>query len=152
VTTTLPPRYVVDASIALKWYLRDEQHAAEARAVEDDFGAGTIRLIAPDHVRYEIANALRVAERSRRITGELATGSLTRFLTSNIELVESNELLLAGFDYASRYGCAVYDGLYLALADMAQCPLVHADRRLHNTLAGTFARELWIEDYTAAQT
>jgi predicted nucleic acid-binding protein len=152
VTTALPLRYVVDASIARKWYLHDELHASEARALEDDFGAGAVRLIAPDHVRYEIANALRVAERSRRITGELAKGSLTRFLVSPIELVESNQLLLAGFDYAAIYGCAVYDGLYLALADMAQCPLVHADRRLHNTLAGTFARELWIEDYTPAQT
>jgi hypothetical protein len=35
---------------------------------------------------------------------------------------------------------------------MAQCPLIHADRRLHNTLTGVFARELWTADYAAAQT
>ena len=147
-SATRPSRYVVDASTVLKWYLRDEQHVSEAQALLDDFGAGIVWLIAPDHVRYELANALRVAERSKRITRELATGSLTRFLSLGIETVGSNALLIAGFDYASRYDCAVYDGLYVALADMAQCSLVHADRRLHNTLAGRFARELWIDDYS----
>lgn len=41
----------------------------------------------------------------------------------------------------------MYDALYLALAEQIGCPFVHADRRLHNTLAGRFPHELWIENY-----
>jgi predicted nucleic acid-binding protein len=145
-----PQLYVVDASTALKWYLQDEHNVAEALRVFDDFGRGSVRLIAPDHVRYEIGNALWNAVRRERVTTESARQSFQGFLALRVDTVGQSELLINAFDYAHRFGCALYDALYLALADMAQCPLVHADRRLRNTLGGRFGRELWIEDYPTA--
>jgi predicted nucleic acid-binding protein len=50
-------------------------------------------------------------------------------------------------DYAARFNCAFYDALYLVMAHTFECHFVHADHRLHNTLAGRFPREAWIEAY-----
>lgn len=69
------------------------------------------------------------------------------FLRLEIPTISGSDLFALGFEFALRFDCAFYDALNLALADQAECPFVHADRRLRNTLNGRFARELWIEDY-----
>ncbi|MCX6020737.1 MAG: hypothetical protein NTZ05_03225 [Chloroflexi bacterium] len=48
---------------------------------------------------------------------------------------------------AQRFGCSLYDGVYLALALARDCPLIYADNRLRNALRGRFPLALWIEDY-----
>ncbi len=142
-------RVVVDASIAIKWYLDDEEHVDEARAVLAAYVANEIAFLAPDHIRYEVPNAILVAARRRRIELPTAKLAVSNFLVMRIATAGSYTLLNSAYDDAVRYGCAFYDALYLALADQWDCSFVHADRRLHNTLAGRFPREVWIEDYEA---
>lgn len=142
-----PRRLVVDASIAAKWYLDDEEYSDEARMVLEDFGANRIALVAPAHLYIETANAIRNALRSQRLAPDAGRASLTSLIALSIPAIALSELLLPGFEAALRYGCALYDGLYLALAEHIESPLVHADRRLHHTLAGRFPYELWIGDY-----
>jgi predicted nucleic acid-binding protein len=52
---------------------------------------------------------------------------------------------------ALRYGCSVYDSLYIALAERIDGRVVTADRRLVNLLAGTAAagRVAPIEEWSA---
>jgi predicted nucleic acid-binding protein len=125
------PRLVLDASVAVKWYLNDEEHTREAALVLAAYTAANVTLLVPDHIRYEVASALRNAVRVKRLTGEVARRDMSNFLDLHIQSVETDSLIRAAFDYALRYDCALYDGLYLALADMARCPLVQADRHLH---------------------
>lgn len=139
------PRFVLDASIAIKWYLNDEDHVVDALAVQADFTTGRILLVAPDHIRYEVTNALRTAERRGRLTALQAHTAARNFLAVSIPTVNDDTLLISGLTYALRYDCALYDGLYLALADIADAPFLHADVRLRNTLQGRFARERWID-------
>lgn len=139
--------YVVDASIAIKWYLNDEDHVSQSFAFLTAYGEGHVVLIAPDHIRYEVANSLRSAARANRVPNEEARNSLWEFLALGIPTVSGDALLLDGYSYAERFGCALYDALYLALADRLGCGFLHADRRLHNTLDGRFARAIWIEDF-----
>ncbi len=40
------PRYVLDASVAVKWHLDDEDHAEQALAVLADYESGRISLAA----------------------------------------------------------------------------------------------------------
>lgn len=143
-------RVVVDASVAIKWYLDDEEHVDEARAVLAAYVANEIAFLAPDHIRYEVPNAILVAARRRRIDPATAKLAVSNFLVTRMAMAGSYSLLNDAYDYAMRYECAFYDALYLALADQWDCPFVHADRRLHNTLAGRFLREVWIEDYEAS--
>lgn len=144
-----PQRFIVDASIAIKWLFNDEDFTAEARGVLAAYQAGHIDLLAPDHLYHEVLNALRTGVRMRRLRAEDAEEAVQTFLNLGVPIVAGSNLLVAGFSYALSYDCAFYDSLYLALADQAGCSFIHADRRLRNTLRGRFSRELWIENYVA---
>jgi predicted nucleic acid-binding protein len=149
-TVASPARFVVDASVVMKWHLRDEQHVAEADAILADLLNGNILLVAPDHLRYEVPNAIRTAVLTNRLTALDGQTAIEAFFGWQLPTAGGDGLIMAAYDIALRFGCALYDGLYLALADLISAPLVHADRRLHNTLAGRFQHELWIEDYETA--
>lgn len=71
---------------------------------------------------------------------------MLEFLELEIPTVVGTQLIVRGWDAALHYGCALYDGLYIALSEMMDAALVHADRRLRNTLNQGFSLELWIED------
>jgi predicted nucleic acid-binding protein len=63
------PRYIVDASVAIKWLFDDEDFTSEARSVLLAFQEGRIDLLAPDHLYHEVLNALRTGVRMRRVRG-----------------------------------------------------------------------------------
>jgi predicted nucleic acid-binding protein len=146
--TQAPTALVVDASVATQWYLRDEMDAHRSAAVLDTFVAGTTRLIAPDHIRYEVASALRVATRTTppRLTDAQAQQSLATFLRLSIQTVNDDALIAAGYAAAGSYGCALYDGLYVALALRVGIPLITSDRRLY-TRIHQLPVALWIADW-----
>lgn len=141
------PRYVIDASVAIKWLFTDEEHVEPATNALIALQTRRITAIVPDHLHYEVASAIRTAVRMRRVAVTDAATTLRDFLDIDLQPARGSGLLRAGLESALRYDCAYYDGLYLALADQADCLLLHADRRLRNTLAGRFPRELWIEDF-----
>lgn len=140
-------RFIVDASIAIKWLFDDEDFTEEARGVLYAYQMGVVDLLAPDHLYHEVLNALRTGVRMRRLRTDDAEEAVQNFVNLGIPTVAGSNLFVAGFSYALSYDCAFYDGLYLTLADQAECPFVHADRRLRNTLRGRFSHELWIENY-----
>lgn len=140
---------VLDASVAVKWYLQDEDFSAEAATIRDDLAAARITVV-PDHFRVEVGNAIRNALRPNRLTVATARQAMTTLATLPIYPVPLDDLIVPGIDAAVHHDCTLYDALYLSLADRLSCPFVHADRRLHNTLAGRFEREFWIEDYRPA--
>ncbi|MBI4506446.1 MAG: type II toxin-antitoxin system VapC family toxin [Chloroflexi bacterium] len=141
------PQFVVDASVAAKWYLNDEVNADQALEVLRHFLQGKISLLAPDHIRYEVPSAVRNAVRRERVNPAAAREATSIFLGLGLPTTRSSSLILLGHDQAIRFGCSLYDGLYLALALMSQRPLLHADRKLRHALDGRFHLELWIADY-----
>ena len=72
-------RLVIDASVALKWRLRDEEATSQADALLEDFLAGKLELLTPTLFDYEIANALRVAVTRQRLSEQDAAMALTDF-------------------------------------------------------------------------
>ena len=70
-------RLVIDASVALKWRLRDEEATDQADALLEDFLAGKLELLTPTLFDYEIANALRVAVTRQRLSEPDAEAALT---------------------------------------------------------------------------
>jgi len=141
------PRCVVDASVATKWHLRDEDDVASADALLTEFEYGRIELIAPLQIRYEVPNAIRVALRTGRLTVDQARTAIDQFLGLNLTFIDENALIQAAFDLSVTVGCSLYDGLYLALAEEIGCPFVYADRRLFNVLGGRFRLAVWINDF-----
>jgi predicted nucleic acid-binding protein len=141
------PCYVLDASIAGKWFLKDEEFTTEAERVRQDYRDNIITLIAPDHIRYEVPSLIRNALSRARIQAGQAARSIDLFLSLDLQTVSSNSLIRLAYDRSLYYGCNLYDGLHVALSEAAGCPLLHADNRLRRTLQGRLTGELWIEDY-----
>ena len=59
-------KYVVDSSVAIKWFVVEALRPKEIR-LRDDFQNGALELLAPDLFPTEIANVLLVIERAKRI-------------------------------------------------------------------------------------
>lgn len=141
-------RFVVDASVVVKWFV-PEVHAVAARnLLREDFA-----LSAPDLVRAEVGNVLW--KKWRR--GQLSSGVVDEVLRDlgdfTLEIETSEPLMGAAWNVARLYDRSFYDGLYVALAERTDCPLVTADRKLYNSLRdGDLAERLmWVEDLAPAQ-
>ena len=141
------PRFVVDASVAVKWHLDDEGQAEQALALLAEYREGRVDLTAPDQIRYEVANAIRVATRTRRLGFREGRTAIGLFLSWGIPTASADDLILAAYDLAEQLSCSLYDVLYVALAQAANCPLIYADRALRRLLEGRFPLALWIGDY-----
>ena len=124
-------KYVLDASVAVKWTL-PEADSASALALLDDIDAGLIDAIAPNTFPVEVAHALTKAERRGVIPLGKAVLGLTVVMASSVALYESVPLLMRAVELASEKRIGVYDCLYVALAEEQDCELVTADARLAN--------------------
>ena len=105
----MPRPIVIDACVALKWEFRDEDHTETALALLSAAMEGSIELVAPMLWVYEIANVLRSAAASSRMTLDDATSEVQilprceRDISSKLE--GSNDLCKGGSmsnDYQSR--------------------------------------------------
>lgn len=121
-------RVVVDASVAVKWFI-PEQLSADARM----FLAAEYELLAPDLLWAELGNALWKKHRRRELDPRTARRLLRDFARVPIEYHASGRWTEAALELAIRHGITVHDGLYLALATGNGCRVVTADRRLHET-------------------
>ncbi len=137
---------VLDASLAVAWHLKDEEHSDLARRFLTAFVAGELTFVAPQHIRYEVPNAITVAAYRARLSQAEARLTLAEFLGLDIPTVTDTALVVAAQDLAFHYGCALYDGLYLALAERIDRRLITADRKLFN-LVSSHPLVVWLTDY-----
>jgi len=136
-------RHVVDASVVVKWFI-DEEHAEAARKLQDD----EYELLAPDLLWPETGNILWKKVQRKELTSAEARLICTALGEQSIEILSSSVVLEPALEIALESGRTVYDSCYLALAMLAECPLVTADRRLFNSLRSSRYKQnmLWIED------
>ena len=129
--------FVVDASVAAKWYLpsKDEMLVAEARQLLDSFTRGKLRLFVPDLFWAEMGNLLWKAVRTGKVVKDVAVSSMTQIRELNLPTYSSYDLLPDALQIALRYDRPVYDSLYVALAVRSATDLITADERLANALA-----------------
>lgn len=115
-------RYVVDASVALKWVLAEPgSDAAEALLDEE--------LIAPPLWLVEAANALWRRANRGEITADEAMERLEHLGDAPVATIASDEDLPMALNIASTLAHPVYDCLYLAMARREGAVVVTADRR-----------------------
>jgi predicted nucleic acid-binding protein len=130
-------KYVLDSSVALRWVLA-EVESAKAVRLRNEYGNGVHDLVAPDIFPSEIANGLVSAERQSRIrTGEAAI-FLHDVLRTAPVLYDPSSLLIRAMEIALSTKKAVYDCLYLALAEAEGCELVTADDQFARGLRASY--------------
>lgn len=122
-------RFILDASVALKWVLFEADSPA-ANRLRDDFKQGNLELLAPDTLPVEIAHALTRAERKGVIAKGQAAVLFADVVTPAPDLRAHLDLLPRAIDVSSDRRIGVYDCLYIALAEREQCPVVTADQRM----------------------
>jgi len=131
---------VVDASVAVKWFLPEngEAFADYALALLDKYDKNEVRFVVPDLFFVEIANAIWKAVRVGRVPGEFGEQALVLLTQREFPTVPSMKLLDKAFQIATAHGRTVYDSLYVALAVQTNSQLITADERLANSLAARF--------------
>ena len=130
-------KYVLDSGVALKWVL-PEVDSGKAIRLRDEYVKGIHELLAPDLFPAEIANGFASAERQKRIrTGESAI-FLNDILSAAPALQNSSPFLLRAMEIAIATKQAVYDCLYVALAEAEGCELVTADDKLARSLRPSY--------------
>ena len=137
---------VIDASLALKWELNDEQHVDQAVNIRDAcLLSGNIRLLAPSLFLYEVINGVTVA--GRRLRFETTRGAqMIRRLFSVGVLLQTPD---PGTVHAAavRFGISAYDSAYIALAESERLELWTADRRLFDAVARDLQWVRWLGDW-----
>jgi len=130
-------RYILDSSVALKWVL-PEADSVKAIRLRDEYISGLHELLAPDIFPSEIANGLASAERQKRIrTGEAAI-FLNDILSAAPVVHHSSPLLIRAMEIAISTKQAVYDCIYLALAEAEGCEWVTADDQFARALRASY--------------
>jgi predicted nucleic acid-binding protein len=143
-------RVVVDASVAVKWYV-PETGSRQAAAM---LGEG-MPLLAPDLLLAEFGNTVWKKTRRGELTPDEGMAIVRAFLsTLPVTLHPSTVLLPGAWEIAVKFGRTIYDALYLALAVAEDCPLITADERLAQAIRTTtlsdFVKPLssWISSQT----
>ena len=140
---------LVDTSVVLKWFI-NEPLKTEAEALLAGQLGRNDPIGAPQLLRYELASALRQRVRRGFIGDELAREVFDRFLDTPIDYLPRSEadrfaMHRRALAVANQFDLpATYDAHYIALAELLDCDLWTADRRLLNGVAGRlpFVRDL----------
>ena len=132
--------FVLDASVAVKWFLppKDERLTAEALELLRKYVLAEVRLIIPDLFWAEIASAFWKAIRLGRFDKTSAQEAISYLGSCDLPIYSSLTLLGRAFEIATTFDRSVYDCLYVALAVQTKSQLITADERLANSFAAHF--------------
>jgi predicted nucleic acid-binding protein len=120
---------VLDASLALQWFLEDEigrQYSLSVLA-----SLSNRRAVVPMLWFYEVGNGLLMAYRRKRITFDQIEGYLTRLKALPVDAArEVPAEILELPAIAHKHGLTNYDAAYLTLALRSGLPLATTDADL----------------------
>jgi predicted nucleic acid-binding protein len=125
-------RWVIDASVAVKWYVPEVQSLSAARLLDSG-----VHLLAPDLIVTEVANTLWKKVRRGELSRDDAAEIHAAFFSVPIELRPAAQMFPAALDVALELASSVYDCLYLTLAMEQDCAVVTADEKFHRAVART---------------
>ena len=122
------PLVVVDASIAVKWFVvEDEADVSLADELLASHAAGSVRLVAPALLVHEVFNVL-LARRNCEVAS--LTEAMDAFFDADVALVSPDREQVAIAAGMVAQGLSTADAAYAALARVLGCRLVTADLRL----------------------
>ena len=118
---------VLDASVALKWFVEGEPLGASARGVLDDIERDPRSYLVPELFMNEI---LAVLTRLPRASTAQVQEALSLVETLGLARVgNGHELLARAAELAVSWGVSGYDAIYLALASLTGSVWLTADER-----------------------
>ena len=118
---------ILDASVVVKWF-SEEEYTDKALALRELIRKGEERVIVPDLLLYELANALKYNPNFNVIDVGDALQSL---FDMDLDIVTPlPEIINSAITIAFEYTITVYDAFYIALAKGLNLNFITADGRL----------------------
>lgn len=140
---------VIDASIAIKWIVKDEPFRNEARRLLHDARAKGIELCAPPIFRYEVESVIQNSLLRKRLDLETANASLAVFYAINIQIISLTDLVVCARNIARRFQQnKIYDSLYAAIAQLIDCEFWTADKAFFNAVSPELQFVKYLPDYS----
>lgn len=139
-------RIVIDASVALKWYLADEEHGQKAIHLLGKYTSNELDILAPSLLEYEVINGLIIAQKRGRIKEEKILTAIDGFINLEIQLMNLSHIYPKVLHYSKTYNRSVYDASYLAVADERGASVITADKGLYNAVKKDLKWVKWIWD------
>ena len=132
---------VIDASVAAKWLLPDEEDFS-ANLIKEEFAKRAISISVPVFIFYEVNNLLKSAILSSRLDVKGATSLYKAFLDIDFTVYWSKHLLKTALEIAVELNISSYDANYIVLAEYLQIPFYTADEKLVKIASSKLVRPL----------
>jgi predicted nucleic acid-binding protein len=129
-------RYVLDASVALKWAAASASETLSSESLEllRQYVNGVVNFIVPDIFWSEVCNVLWKGSRQSRWSQAAAGRIISEMHVRNFATVSPHSLMNGALRIAFTYYRTVYDCLYVALAIRSGTHMITADERLANSV------------------
>jgi predicted nucleic acid-binding protein len=121
---------VIDASVALKWYLADEGQGEKALVLLEGYLKQRIGFLAPHLLLYEVLNGLLLAGRRGRLSNDKIESAIEGFLALGILFKDPSPYYSRIIQLGLERSVTAFDAGYLALAEGEKVPLITADEKL----------------------
>ena len=133
---TRPERYVLDASVGVKWFRREGGSAA-ARLLQQRSVLGEVWLAAPTHFVHEV---LATVKREKQAVAVLIAWEAIQ--ASGMTIIPlTTEVIAEAAAQCESLGCSFYDSLAPACAVLLDATLASADARAHGAFPGVLLIE-----------
>jgi predicted nucleic acid-binding protein len=127
---------VIDASVVLRWAFADEAEREAATNVASALAAGELQAVGPPNFLLEVAAALVVGVRNRRIDRQTADETLAAMSRVAIPENDPHGFAAAAYALALDRGIRVPDAAYIEVARRLGATIISADRaQLHAAAA-----------------
>ncbi len=140
-------KFVIDASVALKWQFKDESETEAALKMLADFIEGKISIFSPTLFAYEVVSAVHIAVSRNRIAEDEGIEIIRDILGIGVVLANFSGLEEHTFRIAKTYKRSVYDCAYIALAQKEGCNFYTGDKRLFNSIKNKLSFVKWVGNY-----
>lgn len=133
--------FVVDASVAIKWYVEEDHSESAAKLLISGSDLHVPELIYP-----EFGNILWKKVRRGEAFPSEARDIVDRFRRLALQIHPHTLLLKSAYIGAEITGQTVYDWIYLSLAVFLDCRLITAERRFFDSLSNSSISKnlLWV--------
>jgi len=125
-------RIVVDASVAVKWFV-PEKDSDKALKLRELYLKGSLEIIAPTLIYYEVANALRFHPYYKLSQTELLR-AVTILKNMQIAVEPTAKAWSNAFEISFLNNVSIYDAIYLAVSKLFNTKLVTSDRIMFEKL------------------